>query len=100
MTAIRKAFGRFSGPLTIALAFLVVLVVIGAILLLLGKNPIGAGFELLRGALGDANSRADVLMFALPVLLCASGLLITFTAGLWNIGVEGQVTMGAIFATI
>jgi simple sugar transport system permease protein len=33
-------------------------------------------------------------------LLCGSGLLLTYTAGLWNIGIEGQVTMGAIFATI
>jgi ABC-type uncharacterized transport system permease subunit len=26
-------------------------------------------------------------------------LLITFSAGLWNIGIEGQITLGAIFAT-
>src|SRR5258708_3301505 len=38
-------------------------------------------------------------MMALPILLCASGLLLAFTAGLWNIGIEGQVTMGAIFTT-
>jgi simple sugar transport system permease protein len=76
------------------------LIVIAVILALLGKNPLGAAVELLRGALGDSNSRADVVMFALPILLCATGLLITFTAGLWNIGIEGQVTMGAIFATL
>jgi simple sugar transport system permease protein len=28
-----------------------------------------------------------------------TGLLVTFTAGLWNIGIEGQITLGAIFTT-
>jgi simple sugar transport system permease protein len=35
----------------------------------------------------------------MPLLLTTSGLLVTFSAGLWNIGVEGQVTVGAIFTT-
>mgnify|MGYP001007252905 FL=1 len=35
----------------------------------------------------------------MPLLLVTAGLLITFSAGLWNIGIEGQITLGAIFAT-
>jgi simple sugar transport system permease protein len=100
MTASNQWIARVSPALRVLLAFLAVLLAITVILLMLGKNPIGVASELLRGALGDANSRADVIMFALPILLCASGLLITFTAGLWNIGIEGQITFGAIFATI
>jgi simple sugar transport system permease protein len=34
-----------------------------------------------------------------PLLLVTSGLLLTFTVGLWNIGIEGQITVGAIFST-
>ncbi len=86
--------------LRVPLAFAATLVVVGVFLLLLGKNPFGVAIELIRGAVADPNSRADVIMFAVPILLCASGLLITFTAGLWNIGIEGQITFGAIFATI
>ena len=33
-----------------------------------------------------------------PLVLAAAGLLITFQAGVWNIGVEGQIVMGAIGA--
>ena len=33
------------------------------------------------------------------MLLASTGLLVTFTAGLWNIGVEGQIVMGAIAAS-
>jgi len=40
-----------------------------------------------------------VLAFWIPLFLAASGLLVTFTAGLWNIGVEGQIVIGAIAAS-
>jgi general nucleoside transport system permease protein len=35
----------------------------------------------------------------IPLTLCACGLLYTFRINLWNIGVEGQMMMGAVFAT-
>jgi simple sugar transport system permease protein len=40
-----------------------------------------------------------VLTFWVPLFLSATGLLVTFTAGLWNIGIEGQIIMGAIAAS-
>jgi general nucleoside transport system permease protein len=86
--------------ITFGPALLIVLALLGVILLTIDRNPAVAVSTFIEGALGDASSRADVVMTALPMLLCASGLLLTFTAGLWNIGVEGQVMMGAIFATI
>lgn len=82
------------------LPLLVALILMGIILSSLGKDAGAALERFLSGALGTPNARVDVIMLAVPMLLCASGLLLTYTAGLWNIGVEGQVTMGAIFATI
>ncbi len=49
--------------------------------------------------LSEVPSRARAVDFWLPVLLCSCGLLLTFSAGLWNIGIEGQVGMGALGAT-
>jgi general nucleoside transport system permease protein len=49
--------------------------------------------------LENSDARANVLDFFLPILLCSCGLLLTFSAGLWNIGIEGQVGMGAVGAT-
>jgi simple sugar transport system permease protein len=43
---------------------------------------------------------ADALMLAAPLLLCGAGLTLTFAAGLYNLGVEGQMSMGAIFAML
>ncbi len=86
--------------ITLGPALVIVLLLLGFILLSIDKDPVTAARDFIDGALGSAARRTDVLMMALPMLLCASGLLLTFTAGLWNIGVEGQVTMGAVFATI
>lgn len=49
--------------------------------------------------LSNTASRVGVIDFWLPILLCSCGLLLTFSAGLWNIGIEGQVGMGAVGAT-
>jgi simple sugar transport system permease protein len=71
---------------------------ISVVLLVLGKDPLEVLAKFLEGAFSTENRRADVIMTAVPTLLCASGLLLTFTAGLWNIGIEGQLTMGAVCA--
>src|SRR5512142_2715854 len=81
-------------------ALVIVLALIGLILASMNKNPGTAVSNLVNGVLNDEVGRIDVIMMSLPLLLVAAGLLLTFTAGLWNIGVEGQVAMGAIFATI
>ena len=36
---------------------------------------------------------------AAPLVLCASGLALGFRANVWNIGAEGQLTVGALAAT-
>lgn len=49
--------------------------------------------------LSDVPNRVNVVNFWLPIFLCSCGLVLTFSAGLWNIGIEGQIGMGAIGAT-
>ena len=69
------------------------------ILLLLGNSPWDAFALILSGAFGSPAKLAYVMTAWAPVLLCCAGLLVTFAAGLWNIGIEGQIIMGAVFAT-
>ncbi len=69
------------------------------LLVLVGGDP-GVTFSaLIDGAIGTSDRLFSTLAFWVPLLLCASGLLVTFTAGLWNIGVEGQMIMGALGAS-
>lgn len=67
-----------------------------------GAAPLEAYRLILLGALPGAGERptrlADAVMLAAPLLLCAAGLTLTFAAGLYNLGVEGQMTIGAVFA--
>lgn len=82
-----------------ALAILLALFFTTVILLLAGAPPLEAYRQILTGSLGSVRKFADVLIAWVPLLLATSGLLVTFAAGLWNIGIEGQIIMGAIFTT-
>lgn len=64
-----------------------------------GAPPFETLYVLFKGGLGSLSKIGRVLSVWVPLTLCSVGLLIPFTARLWNIGVEGQVIMGAIFAT-
>jgi len=80
-------------------AILLPLIFTAAIILISNANPIDVFYNLLKGAFGSIDNMANVLVAWVPLLLVSSGLLITFSAGLWNIGIEGQITLGAIFTT-
>ncbi|UYN90138.1 MAG: ABC transporter permease [Anaerolineales bacterium] len=69
------------------------------LLLAMGTSPIDAYAAMWQGAFGTSARVYSVLAFLVPLLLAASGLLLTFKAGLWNIGIEGQIIMGAIAAS-
>jgi simple sugar transport system permease protein len=69
------------------------------ILIAAGAPPLKAYGSILSGAFGTSKNLMTVLITWSPLLLTTAGVLITFAAGLWNIGVEGQMVLGAIFAT-
>ncbi len=69
------------------------------VLLAAKAPPLAAYLNLGLGALGSWEVISNVLVSWVPLLLVTSGLLLTFTVGLWNIGIEGQITVGAIFST-
>lgn len=73
---------------------------VGAVMLLFLKvNPIEAYLSLWDGAFGSANSLAETLVKATPLLLVALGICISFRGNVINIGGEGQMIVGAILAT-
>ena len=80
-------------PLAIAVA-------VGALLLLSADAPPPEAVRLIfQGALGSLGGISSTLMAWVPLVLASAGLVVTFAAGLWNIGVEGQIVMGAVSAT-
>ncbi len=83
-----------------ALPVLLAAVLVTLLLVLVSDDSPLVTFEALwSGSFGSAERTFSTLAFWVPLLLCATGLLVTFTAGLWNIGVEGQMVIGAIAAS-
>ncbi len=75
------------------------LIFTSVLLLLFDASPAEAYRAMWDGAFGGQDKILGVLAFWVPLLLCSTGLIVTFTAGLWNIGVEGQIILGAIAAS-
>ena len=69
------------------------------VLVIAGAPPFVAYYYILKGSLGSWSKFSHVIKAWIPLTLCGCGLLFTFRIGLWNIGVEGQVMMGAVFTT-
>lgn len=63
-----------------------------------GLDPRQAVALLWRGAFGDATAWSTTLRSATPLLLAATGVLLCFRCGLWNIGAEGQLLVGGVAA--
>jgi ABC-type uncharacterized transport system permease subunit len=62
----------------------------------LGKSP-WAGFQVFFvDPLSSLYGLGELALKATPLMLCALGLAIGFRANVWNIGAEGQLTIGAI----
>ena len=97
---------RFYEPLKLipilrdlACALTIVFVFTTVVLLLAKAPPLSAYYHIFIGSLGSWSKFSHVIKAWIPLTLCACGLLFTFRIGLWNIGVEGQVMMGAVFTT-
>jgi simple sugar transport system permease protein len=80
-------------------AFAAALLVGALMLALLWVSPSAAYGAMFEGAFGSANSIADTLVKATPLLLVAVGICIAFRGGMLNIGGEGQLIVGGLAAT-
>ena len=68
-------------------------------MIVFGYNPVNAYQALFKGAFGSMSDVLETLAFATPLMLTAITFAIGVKTGLFNIGAEGQVYMGAIGAT-
>ena len=80
-------------------ALVLALLITTLLLVAAGAPPLKAYASIISGAFGSLSDVENILITWSPLLLTTAGVLITFAAGLWNIGIEGQMTLGAIFTT-
>lgn len=81
-----------------ALAFVLALVVGSIAILSIGGDPIEAYSALLRGMFGDGDRIAGSIGRSTPFIAASLSVAFAFRAGLFNIGVEGQLLVGAVTA--
>lgn len=75
------------------------IVLAGILIAVLGYNPIATFSALVIGAFGSVNALTNTFTIAIPLAITALGLAIAFRMKFWNIGGEGQIIMGCVFAT-
>jgi len=71
----------------------------GLLLVASGTDPITAFHSMWSAALGSSFAIGTTIVKTMPRLLPALGIGLALRAGLWNIGAEGQIYVGAIAAT-
>jgi ABC-type uncharacterized transport system permease subunit len=64
-----------------------------------GANPLQAAYYFLIDPLSNPGRLIEVLVKTTPLLLTGIAVAFAFSGGYWNIGVEGQLYMGATAAT-
>jgi general nucleoside transport system permease protein len=88
-----SAVMRIASPSIAALAMLITGFVIFT---LLGKDPAEAFFVFFIKPINSSFGFGELLLKASPLILCGLGLALCYRTNVWNIGAEGQLTIGAI----
>src|SRR5215468_3696461 len=89
----RSALIAIASPV---LAIALTMVTMSVLFALLGKNPVAALGVYFLDPLTDAYSLQEIAVKATPLVMIGIGLSFCYLANIWNIGAEGQFTIGAV----
>ena len=81
------------------LSVLLAIVAGGLFILFIGYNPFSVYGTIVSGAFRSTMAFQATIKLMIPLLIPALGITLAFKMRFWNIGAEGQIIMGAIFAT-
>ena len=106
MSSTTRSFPRisFSNPLVsnlirYAMMTLLALLLFGVILLISGKDPVQSYKDIFTSTLGSGYGFSEVLVAMIPMLITALAVALPSRVGLINVGGDGQLYIGAAFAT-
>ena len=94
----RFNYAAASGLAIPVMSVVLAVIVGGVVIFVAGSNPFTAYWELLKGAFGGPYNISETLVASIPLMLTGLAVAFAFRAGLFNIGAEGQLFMGAIFS--
>ena len=94
----RESVSRRATVLVPVVSFVVSLI-FGAILLAVsGANPFVTYAAMVKGAFGSWYGITETLVKAIPLMLTGLAVSVAFRMRYWNIGAEGQLTLGGVAA--
>ncbi|WP_035296324.1 ABC transporter permease [Brevibacillus thermoruber] len=97
MEAVKKLCKSLVQPLlAVAIGLLTGAVVISAV----GESILDTYQQMWKGAFGSFYFFASTLARSTPIMLIGLGLSLAFRAGVFNLGAEGQMVLGAVGATL
>ena len=107
----RRLTGKYASLWVSVIAILLTIVTATVLLLLIGKNPLvairsflqGCGFlakENYGGGSGQLTDLLDFLNYLTPLILASLAFIVAFKAGLFNIGISGQMMLAGFTATV
>ncbi|MBC8536931.1 ABC transporter permease [Feifania hominis] len=99
---VKKYFGpEFRiGVARYVLSFIGVLIVGSLLIASQGEDPVHAVQEIVKGAFGGRVQFGNTLRWATPCLLTGAAAIVAFKSGVTNLGIEGQMYVGAVTAGI
>ena len=107
----RRLTGRYASLWVSVIAILLTIVTASILLLMMGKNPLtalasflqGCGFlakENYGGGSGQLTDLLDFLNYLTPLILASLAFITALKAGLFNIGISGQMLLAGFTATV
>lgn len=107
----RRLTGRYASLWVSVIAILLTIVTASILLLFMGKNPLtalasflqGCGFLAKKnygGGSGQLTDLLDFLNYLTPLILASLAFITAFKAGLFNIGISGQMLLAGFMATV
>ena len=95
----RDNLSRKNEFLITLLAIVLSIVFAGIILVIFGLNPFEIFKEIILGSVGTGLRVKQTIVKAVPLIITSMGIIVAFKMKFWNIGAEGQITMGALGAS-
>lgn len=94
----RREPAQHAGLKAVGIAALIAFLTGATIFGLLGVNPLTAYTVMFKGVFGSFHSFSEVLVKATPLTFTGLAVAVAAVMMLWNIGAEGQLVWGGIFA--
>ncbi len=82
------------------LAILTAVILGGIIIALVRGNPFLAYYGLIQGSFGSTRALSETAVWATPYIFAGLAVALAFKGGLFNIGAEGQLALGATFSAL